>query len=180
MTKRKKFTKSERQQIYDMFNGHCAYCGCEITLKQMQADHIEPLELGGADKISNLYPSCRSCNHYKHTMTIERFRQALERMPSVLMRDSVTYKNAVRFGLIKHPENPKVKFYFEKYQTPRHGYWKYEWWSERDWDGGHTNHHEYCCSVCGHSEKYKCNCTDVCPNCKAIMDGKNEGEDDNG
>ena len=52
MTKRKKFTKSERQQIYDMFNGHCAYCGCEITLKQMQADHIEPLELGGADEIS--------------------------------------------------------------------------------------------------------------------------------
>ena len=114
MTKRKKFTKSERQQIYDMFNGHCAYCGCEITLQQMQADHIEPLELGGADEISNLYPACRSCNHYKHTMTIERFRQVLERMPSVLMRDNVTYRNAVRSGLIKHPENPKVEFYFEK------------------------------------------------------------------
>ena len=114
MTKRKRFTKSERLQIYNLFNGHCAYCGCEITLKQMQADHIEPLELGGADEIYNLYPSCRSCNHYKHTFTVERFRQALERMPSVLMRDSVTYKNAVRYGLIKHPENPKVKFYFEK------------------------------------------------------------------
>lgn len=114
MTKRKKFTKSERQQIYEMFNGHCAYCGCEITLQQMQADHIEPLELGGADEISNLYPACRSCNHYKHTFTLERFRNALEHMPNVLMRDSVTYKNAVRFGLIKHPENPKVEFYFEK------------------------------------------------------------------
>lgn len=114
MTKRKKFTKSERQQIYDMFNGHCAYCGCEITLQQMQADHIEPLELGGADELSNLYPSCRSCNHYKNTFTIERFRKALEHMPDVLMRDNVTYKNAVRFGLIKHSENPKVEFYFEK------------------------------------------------------------------
>ena len=114
MSKRKKFTKSERQQIYDMFNGHCAYCGCEITLQQMQADHIEPLELGGVDEMSNLYPACRSCNHYKHTFTVERFREALEHMPSVLMRDNVTYRNAVRFGLIKHPENPKVKFYFEK------------------------------------------------------------------
>ena len=114
MTKRKKFTKSARQQIYDMFNGHCAYCGCEITLQHMQADHIEPLELGGADEMSNLYPACRSCNHYKHTITIERFRQVLERMPSVLMRDNVTYRNAVRSGLIKHPENPKVEFYFEK------------------------------------------------------------------
>ena len=114
MDKRKKFSKEERKQIYDMFGGHCAYCGCEITLQQMQADHIEPLELGGADELSNLYPSCRSCNHYKHTMTIERFRAALERMPNVLMRDNVTYKNAVRFGLIQHPESPKIVFYFEK------------------------------------------------------------------
>ena len=180
MQKRRKLKIAERQQIYDMFDGHCAYCGCEIDYSKMQVDHIEPLELGGADEISNLYPSCRSCNHYKHTMTVERFRQALEHMPTVLMRDNVTYRNAVRFGLIKHPENPKVKFYFEKYQQPKHGYWKYEWWSERDWDGGHTNYHEYYCSVCGHSERYKCDCTDVCPSCKAIMDGKNEKEDKNG
>lgn len=114
MIKRKKFSKSERQQIYDKFNGRCAYCGCEITLQQMQADHIVPLELGGADDIFNLYPACRSCNHYKHTLTVEKFRQALERMPNVLMRDNVTYRNAVRFGMIKHPEKPKVKFYFEE------------------------------------------------------------------
>lgn len=117
MTKRKKFTKQERRQVYDKFNGHCAYCGCEITLQQMQADHVEPLELGGKDDISNLYPSCRSCNHYKHTLTLERFRDALERMPNVLMRDNVTYKNAVRFGLIKHPIEPKVIFYFERSNT---------------------------------------------------------------
>ncbi len=80
----------------------------------MQADHIEPLELGGTDEISNLYPACRSCNHYKHTFTIERFREALKRMPNVLMRDNVTYKIAVRFGMIKHIANPKVVFYFEK------------------------------------------------------------------
>ena len=123
MTKRKKFTESERQQIYDMFNGHCAYCGCEITLQQMQVDHKDCVDIfagiyeaEGKDinGIDNLFPACRSCNHYKHTFTVERFRQALERMPSVLMRDNVTYRNAVRFGLIKHPENPKVEFYFEK------------------------------------------------------------------
>ena len=114
MNKRKKFSKEEREQVYNMFDGHCAYCGCEITLKQMQADHIMPLELGGDDEISNLYPTCRSCNHYKHTLTIEKFRAALERMPGVLMRDNVTYRNAVRFGLIAHPQSPKIKFYFER------------------------------------------------------------------
>lgn len=37
----------------------------------------------------------------------------IERMPDVLMRDSVTYKNAVRFGLVT-PTPHKVEFYFEK------------------------------------------------------------------
>ena len=73
MIKRRKLSNIERQQLYDMFEGHCAYCGCEITLKQMQADHVEPLELGGADNISNLFPTCRSCNHYKHSITLSIF-----------------------------------------------------------------------------------------------------------
>lgn len=119
MTKRKKLTKSERQQIYAMFDGHCAYCGCEITLQQMQADHVEPLELGGKDDMTNLFPACRSCNHYKHTLTVEKFRRAVEHMPDVLIRDNVTYKNAVRFGLIKHPQNPHIVFYFERIALPK-------------------------------------------------------------
>lgn len=113
MPKRKKLTKGQRMTVYNKFRGHCAYCGCELEYKDMQADHIEPLELGGADDMDNLFPACRSCNHYKNTFTVERFREALECMPSVLMRDSVTYKNAVRFGIIKIA-NPKVVFYFEK------------------------------------------------------------------
>lgn len=113
MVKRKKLNKSERQQIYDMFDGHCAYCGYEIDFKDMQVDHIEPLELGGADEIDNMFPSCRSCNHYKHTLTIEKFRQQLENMPKVLMRNSVTFKNALRYGLVAL-EFSNVKFYYEK------------------------------------------------------------------
>ncbi len=114
MPKRKKITKEQRMAVYNKFGGHCAYCGCEIDLSNMQVDHIKALERGGTDDMDNLYPACRSCNHYKHTFTVEDFREALERMPSVLMRDSVTYKIAVRFGIIKHISNPKVVFYFEK------------------------------------------------------------------
>lgn len=114
--KRKRLSAEERKQIYDMFDGHCAYCGCEITIKNMQVDHIEPLRNGGTDTLDNMFPACRSCNHYKCTMTIEKFRKQVERMPYVLMRDSVTYKNAVRFELvIPNPHN--VLFYFEKKQN---------------------------------------------------------------
>ena len=34
--------KNIRQAVYAKYNGHCAYCGCEIGYKDMQVDHIEP------------------------------------------------------------------------------------------------------------------------------------------
>lgn len=109
---RRKLTKAERREVYDKMNGHCTYCGSELTMENMTADHIVPLANGGGDTIDNMMPACRSCNHYKSTMTLERFRDAVERFPSVLARDSVTYRNAVRFGVVK-PNPHKVKFYFE-------------------------------------------------------------------
>ena len=110
---RKKLTKEQRKQVYDMFNGHCAYCGCEIALSDMQVDHIVSLHRDGADDLSNMFPACRSCNKYKSTLTLDGFRKALERMPTVLQRDSTTYRIAVRYGLII-PNEHKVEFYFEK------------------------------------------------------------------
>ena len=111
--KRKKLTKAERQAVYDKCNGHCAYCGCEIKLSEMQVDHVVPLaHVEGTDELSNMLPACRSCNHYKGALTVDRFRACVERFPQVLMRDSVTYKNAVRFGLVE-PKPHKVIFYFE-------------------------------------------------------------------
>ncbi len=114
--KRKQLSRQERLQVYEKCNGHCAYCGCELPLKDMQVDHIIPLALINDDKSEtflNYLPACRSCNHYKSAMSLETFRRMIERMPDVLMRDSVTYKNAVRFGLVT-PTPHKVEFYFEK------------------------------------------------------------------
>lgn len=101
--KRKQLSKQERLRVYEKCNGHCAYCGCELSLKDMQVDHIIPLALINDDKSEtflNYLPACRSCNHYKSDLSLEAFRRMVERMPDVLMRDSVTYKNAVRFGLV--------------------------------------------------------------------------------
>lgn len=44
-------SKEIRQKVYDMYNGHCAYCGCQLELKDMQIDHIKPKYLGGEDDI---------------------------------------------------------------------------------------------------------------------------------
>jgi len=119
--KRRVITKPERKAIYDKCGGHCAYCGKEITIKDMQADHVIPMEFYEAykaigqdiDSIENMLPACRSCNNYKSSLMLEKFRAAIERWPAVLNRDSVTYRNAVRFGIvIPHPH--PVQFYFEK------------------------------------------------------------------
>ena len=116
INKRRKLTPAERMEVYRKMDGHCAYCGCELRYEDMQVDHIVPLNgwtRRGTDTLDNMYPACRSCNHYKSTMDIETFRQMVENMPTALMRDSVTYKNAVRFGLVIPNPRP-VTFFFER------------------------------------------------------------------
>ena len=41
MAKRKKLTNKQRMAVYNKFDGHCAYCGCEIDISDMQVDHIK-------------------------------------------------------------------------------------------------------------------------------------------
>ena len=137
MSKRKAIPKKVRQSVYLMYNGHCAYCGTEIAYKDMQVDHATPpilsgvawstciaykdmqvdhatpLRIGGADDISNYMPACRSCNHYKATLDVEGFRKYLSEIHKRLMRDSIPYQVAERFGIVKHMSD-NVKFYFEK------------------------------------------------------------------
>lgn len=119
--KRRKLTRAERAEVYAKYGGHCAYCGEKITQAQMQVDHKIPMELYEAyaaigqdlDTMDNYMPACRSCNHYKSSMTLEKFRAAIERFPTVLARDSVTYRNAVRFGMVKPNPHPVI-FHFEQ------------------------------------------------------------------
>ena len=123
--KRRKLTKVEKDAIYSKCNGHCAYCGKEITQKEMQVDHVIPMMFYAAykaaevdiDDMPNFLPAYRSCNNYKSSLTLEKFRAAIERWPQVLQRDSVTYRNAVRFGQVSPTPKPCV-FYFEKLGVP--------------------------------------------------------------
>lgn len=110
--KRRKLNKKEREFVYNKYGGHCAYCGKEIEYKDMQVDHAKPLKTGGSDKMDNMLPACRSCNHYKATLDIEGFRKYLQGIHNRLLRDSVAYRAAERFGIVEH-KTDKVKFYFE-------------------------------------------------------------------
>lgn len=120
-TVRKKVSKKDRERIYSLCAGHCAYCGCEIAPNEMQVDHFIPMELdviarmngGEADCVDNMLPACRPCNYIKSSYTLEKFREAVWRWTDSLSRDSVTYRNAVRFGQVT-PTRHFPQFYFEK------------------------------------------------------------------
>jgi 5-methylcytosine-specific restriction endonuclease McrA len=116
--------KPNRQQVYDKYNGHCAYCGIPMAIKDMQVDHIIPQWLcetkdhryrKSVSEVhchENYMPSCRSCNNYKSGNPLEAFRASVENQIEILRRDRPTFRLAERFGLIEC--RPKeIVFYFE-------------------------------------------------------------------
>ena len=114
MSTRKKLTAAERRAVYDKLGGRCAYCGCDLAYEDMQVDHFLPIRGGeDRDKLGNMLPACRSCNHYKRGNTLEGWRKMLEATPETLERDCYTYRQAVRFGTVT-PTPKKIIFYFER------------------------------------------------------------------
>ena len=111
--KRKAIPKKIRLKVYEKYDGHCGYCGCELEYKDMQEDHIESLYWhGGEDDINNYMPACRMCNFYKSTMALEDFREQLQTIPQRLEREFI-YRLAKIYGIVEENEKP-IKFYFEK------------------------------------------------------------------
>lgn len=110
---RKPIQKKIREQVYQKYNGHCAYCGCEIDYKDMQVDHvISVYGKDGSNDLDNLMPTCRMCNFYKSTFSIDSFRRHLESLYERLRKPFI-YCLALKYGLIEEHKK-KVKFYFEK------------------------------------------------------------------
>ena len=110
--------KIDRQKVYEKYNGHCAYCGKPITIKDMQVDHILSKRNGGTDDIANLNPSCRMCNHYKRAADNETFRNdLLGELIKRLMKIYI-FRVALDYGMITINGWDK-KFYYEKMELTK-------------------------------------------------------------
>lgn len=126
--KHKSLTKSQRLEVYNKYNGHCAYCGCKLEYKDMQVDHLLPLywseKVSGVgldrkdlDSFENYMPACKSCNFYKSTLSLEHFRKQLETLHQRLEKQFI-YRLAKKYKLItEHPK--QVQFYFEMTEEER-------------------------------------------------------------
>ncbi len=102
-----------RAQVYAKCGGCCAYCGTAIAIEQMQIDHVHPRVAGGPDTIENMVPSCRYCNNYKLFFTLDQFRKMIASQVDLLRRNSMNFRTAERYGLVK-PEPREIVFYFER------------------------------------------------------------------
>lgn len=78
--KRAKLTSEERDKIYRMFDGRCAYCGRSISKEEFQVDHKISLHNHGEDNLNNLLPSCHECNYYKRGSNPDGFRNKLKKV----------------------------------------------------------------------------------------------------
>ena len=112
--RRKALSKDMRREVYEMYGGHCAYCGREIDLKEMQVDHIQSVYLGGKGELSNYLPACRSCNFYKSTMSVDGLREQLGLIAGRLEKLFI-FRLALAYDLIQLTGRP-VKFYFEEHE----------------------------------------------------------------
>ena len=112
--------KEKRILVWNKYNHHCAYCGREIAYKDMQVDHFIPQSLicdSETDDLSNLMPSCRSCNHYKRDHSLETFRRYIVEIPKKLKQNYI-YKIGLIYGNVIENEKP-IKFYFEEFSDEK-------------------------------------------------------------
>ncbi len=118
--------KELREKVWLKYDKHCAYCGSEIELKDMQIDHIIPvyrdwdagtlLRYGwkkGFNEFDNYNPSCRQCNFYKATFSIEEFRERLLDVHKRILNVFLV-KIGLKYGILEFKKPFEGKFYFEK------------------------------------------------------------------
>ena len=119
--KHKRIPKKTRELVLNKYGGKCAYCGCDLTLSNMQVDHIKSvynscIENGYVyiqdDSFENLNPSCRQCNFYKGTLNIEQFRNKIKTILYETCQNTFQAKLAKKLGMMKVTQFDK--FYFEK------------------------------------------------------------------
>jgi hypothetical protein len=118
--------KIHRQKVLDKYNGHCAYCGCELTLKTMCVDHIIPKRNFGFGAITeipeytvndfkNLNPSCQQCNYYKSSYNVEQFRAELLTLHTRIAKPFIN-RLGEKYGIVII-NSFDGKFYFEQLES---------------------------------------------------------------
>lgn len=111
-----------RKTVHQKYGGRCAYCGEEITVKQMHVDHLKPIWRGnptvnpakrGTNDFDNMMPACKPCNIWKGVYSLEQFRAEMTAQVERLRLRSANFRMAERYGLVEATARPVI-FWFER------------------------------------------------------------------
>jgi site-specific DNA-methyltransferase (adenine-specific) len=80
-----------RERLYKEQNGICNGCGNEYLIKDLDVDHIIPVNKGGGDYYENYQLLCGNCNKIKGERPMEYLRNKIK------MREEMI-KNKIEFG----------------------------------------------------------------------------------
>ena len=70
---------ARRREIYERDNGKCYLCHINLTLKEIQLDHLIPVSRGGDSSAQNLAVACRFCNQSRGSrITIDQLKKLFE------------------------------------------------------------------------------------------------------
>jgi hypothetical protein len=115
-----KLTKRKREELRMKFGGGCAYCGEKLPTSGWQVNYVDPLQSPAVQEDTdflmseNIVAACRECSQLKGTNSLEVFRIQIMKQTERAHRNSVNFRNAVRFGLVSKNHSPVI-FWFEKY-----------------------------------------------------------------
>lgn len=97
---------NKREKIFNLTDGKCIYCGCDLDIDNFHIDHLIPKSNGGKDK-GNMFPACPDCNLSKGDLSIEDFRQKIR-----LMCNGTHVGRMMTKYFQLEPET-QIRFYFE-------------------------------------------------------------------
>jgi 5-methylcytosine-specific restriction endonuclease McrA len=130
--------KEIREKVHKKYDCKCGYCGIDIAYKEMQVDHIIPqnefithiknqwripeflkhLTEEDMNHYDNLMPTCRVCNLWKSTHTVDGFRKEVSEQVKRLNDYSTNYRMAKKYDLVIENVKPII-FYFERGQEEK-------------------------------------------------------------
>ena len=85
------YSPSMKEQLYKEQNGICNGCGNKYLIKDLDKDHIIPVDKGGGDYYENYQLLCGHCNSIKKNRPMEYLRMKIKAREELI-------KNKIEFG----------------------------------------------------------------------------------
>ena len=74
---RPKFSKKEKEMLYEHQKGKCNGCGKKFDIRNLAVDHIKAFSKGGSDRGNNTQLLCTACNSAKGAGTQAQLKKRL-------------------------------------------------------------------------------------------------------